>query len=110
MELRQSYTVPSATRQTYEAWVSSSTVIAPTKAMEIHPVVAGHYRLIIETPEFVSRNAGRFLEVEPGQHIRYTWERNGDGETSENRRHIFSGGRGNQSYHHSLRIRENRKS
>lgn len=83
MELCQTYTVPFTPTQTYDAWVSSSTVIAPATAMDIDPVVGGHYRLIMETPEFVSRNEGRFLEVEPGQHIRYTWEWNGDGEISE---------------------------
>ena len=83
MELCQTYTVPFTPMQTYEAWVSSSTVIAPATAMDIDPVVGGQYRLIMETPDFVSRNEGRFLAVEPGRHIRYTWEWNGDGDVSE---------------------------
>lgn len=32
------------------------------------------------SPEFTARNEGKFLVVEEGEHIRYTWERNGDGE------------------------------
>ncbi len=83
MELRQSYLIPFPVRRTYAAWVSSDTVIAPATKMDIDPVVGGHYRLIMESPEFVSRNEGRFLIVEPERHIRYTWEWNGDGEVSE---------------------------
>ena len=83
MELRQSYSVPFPLGRTYAAWVSSDTVIPPATGMDIDPVVGGHYRLIMESPDFVSRNEGRFLVVEPERRLRYTWEWNGDGEVSE---------------------------
>ncbi len=51
--------------------------------MDINPLVGGHYRLIMETPQFTGKNEGEFLAVDPGKHIRYTWEWNGDGEVSE---------------------------
>ena len=51
--------------------------------MDIDPVVDGHYRLIMETPDFAARAEGVFLIVEPEEHIRYTWEWNGDGEVTE---------------------------
>ena len=83
MDLEQSYVAPFTPDDAYAAWVSSDTVIPPATAMEIEPVVGGHYRLIMETPDGVSRNEGRFLAVEPGRHVRYTWEWNGDGEVTE---------------------------
>lgn len=83
MELRKTYTVPYPSEQTYRTWVSSDTVIAPATAMDIKPVVGGHYRLLMEGAEFVGRNEGKFLSVTPGQHVRYTWEWNNDGEVSE---------------------------
>ena len=75
--------IPFPPEQVYAAWVSSDTVIPPATAMDVNPVEGGHYRLIMETPEFVGRNEGRFLAVDPGTHIRYTWEWNRDGEISE---------------------------
>jgi uncharacterized protein YndB with AHSA1/START domain len=83
MRIEQSYDLPFAPDQVYAAWVSSETVIAPATGMDISPVVGGHYRLIMATPEFTGRNEGRFLVVEPGKHLVYTWEWNGDGEVSE---------------------------
>ena len=83
MQIEKSYQLPFPVDKVYSAWVSSETVIAPATAMDIKPVVGGHYRLLMETPEFNSRNEGKFLIVEPGQHVRYTWEWNGDGEVTE---------------------------
>ena len=83
MIIEKTYEIALPPDQVYSAWVSSETVIAPATAMDIKPVVGGHYRLIMETPEFSGRNEGTFLEVEYGKHVRYTWEWNGDGEISE---------------------------
>lgn len=83
MKLNQTYVIPFSVSETYAAWVSSSTVIAPATAMNINPVVGGHYRLIMESSDFVGRNEGKFLIVEPDQRIRYTWEWNSDGEVTE---------------------------
>jgi len=83
MEISKVYQLPFPIEQVYQAWVSSNTVIAPATAMEIDPVVGGHYRLIMQTPEFSGRNEGEFLLVEVGKHVRYTWEWNNDGEVTE---------------------------
>jgi len=83
MEIHVDYKVPFALADVYAAWVSSETVIAPATAMDIHPVVGGHYRLIMETEDFTGRNEGEFLKVEPERRIVYTWEWNGDGEVTE---------------------------
>ncbi len=83
MNIEKVYEIPFPPEQVYAAWVSSETVIPPATAMDINPVEGGHYRLIMETTEFVGRNEGRFLAVDPGTHVRYTWEWNGDGEVSE---------------------------
>jgi uncharacterized protein YndB with AHSA1/START domain len=83
MFIEKTYEIPFAPEVVYAAWVSSDTVIPPATAMDIDPVVGGHYRLIMETPEFVGSNEGKFLVVDAGTHLRYTWEWNGDGEISE---------------------------
>ncbi|MFK7913251.1 MAG: SRPBCC domain-containing protein, partial [Pseudomonadales bacterium] len=67
----------------YAAWVSSATVIAPATAMDIDPRPGGHYRLLMEMPDFTGRNEGIFSIVEPNQRVRYSWEWNGDGEVTE---------------------------
>lgn len=83
MEIHVNYKVPFALSDVYAAWVSSETVIAPATAMDINPVVGGHYRLIMETKEFTGRNEGKFSVVEPERRVVYTWEWNGDGEVTE---------------------------
>ncbi len=62
----------------YRAWVSSDTVIPPATAMDIDPKVGGHYRLIINTPDFKSRCEGVFSVVEPENRIVYSWQWEGD--------------------------------
>ena len=79
----KSYELPFPIARVYDAWVSSDTVISPATSMDIDPVVGGHYRLIMDSPEFSARNEGKFLLVDPGNHVRYTWEWNGDGEVTE---------------------------
>ena len=83
MLIEKTYAVSFPPERVYTAWVSSNTVIAPATAMDIDPVVGGHYRLKMETPGFSGRNEGVFLAVEEGKHVRYNWEWNGDGEISE---------------------------
>lgn len=82
MKIDKTYTIPFALEQVYAAWVSSDTVIPPATRMDIKPVVGGHYRLFMDTPEFQGTNEGEFLSVEPNSHVVYTWEWNGDGEVS----------------------------
>lgn len=83
MDVLKTYDLPFAVETVYAAWVSSGTVIPPATAMDIDPVVDGHYRLLMDTPDGSWRNEGRFLEVEPGRRVKYTWEWNGDGEVTE---------------------------
>ena len=83
LRIEKSYDLPFPPERVYAAWVSSDTVISPATGMDIDPVVGGHYRLIMDTPEYSGRNEGTFLTVEPGKHVRYTWEWNSDGEVTE---------------------------
>ena len=82
MIIEKTYQLPFPPKQVYDAWVSSETVIAPATAMDINPVIGGHYRLIMKMPDFEGRNEGKFLTVNPGKQVVYTWEWNGDGEVS----------------------------
>lgn len=82
MEFSKAYELPYPVEVVYSAWVSSDTVIPPATSMDVRPEVGGHYRLIMEMPDFVGRNEGEFLVVEPGRRVVYTWEWNGDGEVT----------------------------
>lgn len=82
MKIEKRWSLPYPPDQVYDHWVSSDTVIPPATRMEIEPVVGGHYRLIMEGPEFSGRNEGVFEIVEPKQRVRYSWEWNGDGEVT----------------------------
>lgn len=83
MKIDKTYQLPFSPERVYAAWVSSDTVIAPATRMDIDPVVGGHYRLFMDTPEFSTRNEGVFLEVEPPAHLKYTWEWDSDGKVTE---------------------------
>ncbi len=83
MEINVGYKLPFPVADVYEAWVASDTVIPPATKMEIDPVVGGHYRLIMETETFRTKNEGRFSIVEPPHHVRYSWQWEGDDEITE---------------------------
>jgi len=80
MQLEKTYDSNFSIQAVYGAWVSSNTVIPPATRMEVLPEVGGHYRLIMETPDFKGKNEGKFLAVDPGEHVIYRWEWNDDGE------------------------------
>ena len=82
MEIKKAYSIQFPLDKVYRGWVASETAIEPAAAMDINPVVGGHYRLIIEMPDFSSANEGKFELVEPEQHIRYSGEWNHDGEVT----------------------------
>lgn len=82
MEIRKTYTLPYPVSRVFSAWVSSDTVIPPATRMDILPEVGGHYRLIMETPDFTGKNEGSFSIVEENRRLVYTWEWNGDGEVT----------------------------
>ncbi len=67
----------------YAAWISSDTVIPPATAMDIDAKVGGHYRLIIDTPDFKSRCEGTFSVVEPEKCVVYSWQWEGDDEATQ---------------------------
>lgn len=83
MLIEARYQLPFPTPLVYSAWISPSTVIAPATAMDINPVVGGHYRLLIDTPEFKSRAEGTFSDLQTNRHVRYTWEWDNNGEVTE---------------------------
>ena len=82
MKIRKVYDFSFPVEEVYSAWVSSDTVIPPATSMDIKPEVGGHYRLLMETPEFTGKNEGVFQRVEPNSRVTYTWEWNGDGEVT----------------------------
>lgn len=82
MQVEKSFDLPFPLSEVYAAWVSSDTVIPPATKMDILPEVGGHYRLIMDTPDFSMTNEGAFSIVEPEQRVVYTWEWNNDGEVS----------------------------
>jgi len=81
--ISKSYLLPFSPQRVYAAWTSSDTVIPPATSMDIDAKVGGHYRLIMETPDFNARNEGVFSHVSPNQRLTYSWEWNGDGEITE---------------------------
>ncbi len=82
MEIQKTYELPFPIADVYVAWVSSETVIPPATKMDVLPEVGGHYRLLMDTPDFTMTNEGTFSVVEPEQRVVYTWEWNNDGEVS----------------------------
>jgi uncharacterized protein YndB with AHSA1/START domain len=83
MDIEKVYDMPFSPEAVYAAWVSSDTVIPPATAMDINPVVGGHYRLVVKDDQWDTQNEGEFLEVEENKHLRYTWEWNKDGDVTE---------------------------
>lgn len=80
MLIDKTYVLPFSVAQTYAAWVSPDTVIAPATRMEVSPVVGGLYQLFIEGGENNTNCEGLFDIVEPENRLRYTWQWDGDNE------------------------------
>lgn len=83
LQFEKQYELPYSCSRVYSAWISSDTVIPPATAMDIDPVVGGHYRLIMRSPDFEARCEGIFSIVEVDRRVRYTWEWNSDGTVTE---------------------------
>ncbi|MEP3274809.1 MAG: SRPBCC domain-containing protein [Stappiaceae bacterium] len=83
MAIDKTYELPFPLGVVYGAWVSSDTVVPPASRMDIDPVVGGHYKLFVDTPDGVVSCIGKFATVEPQHHLVYSWEWNNDGEVSE---------------------------
>ncbi len=75
--------LPFAPERVYAAWVSSDTVIPPATKMDVQPRVGGHYRLTAQNDTLTMHNEGRFIEVTPNAHLRYTWQWSGPEEVDE---------------------------
>ena len=83
MKIDKIYALPFPPNRVYTAWVCPDTIVPPATRKEINPTVGGHYRLFFETEDRCNRAEGLFFCVEPDRHIRYTWERDRDGEITE---------------------------
>jgi uncharacterized protein YndB with AHSA1/START domain len=83
MKIEKSYNLPFPRNQVFAAWISSETVISPATRMNVDPRVGGHYKLFMETPDFTAKCEGRFSKIVEDEFLQYSWEWNGDGETSE---------------------------
>lgn len=83
MNIDKYYDLPFSTKQVYAAWTCPQTIIPPATRMEIDPTVGGHYRLFIEEEDRCSRAEGLIFAIEPERHVRFTWERDRDGEITE---------------------------
>ena len=83
MNIDKHYELPFPPNRVFDAWVCSETVIPPATSMDINPQIGGHYRLYMEMEDRCSRAEGIFFSVEPGRHVRYTWEWDRDGEITE---------------------------
>lgn len=83
MKIEKACTLPFPVARVYAAWISPATVIPPATRMEIDARVGGHYRLIMDNPDFAARAEGVFRTVEPETRLVYSWQWNGDGEVSE---------------------------
>lgn len=82
MAIDKTFHIPFPLNMVYRAWVSSETVVPPASRMDIDPVVGGHYKLFVDTPDGSVSCIGKFLTVEPEQRLIYSWEWNNDGEVS----------------------------
>ena len=66
--------------QVFDAWVSEETVVPPVSRIEKEVRVGGHYRLFVETPEYIGVMLAEYKEIVPNEKLVYTWEWNNDGE------------------------------
>lgn len=57
----------------YETWIDPGVRVAPIAFMEADVRVGGEVRIVIETGGSQSTMLGRYLEVEPGERLKYTW-------------------------------------
>lgn len=82
MKIEKTYWLAFPASDVFAAWTSSKTVISPATKMLVEPEVGGRYLLFMEDSE-TPANQGRFLEVNPGRSLRYSWEWFGDGKVTE---------------------------
>lgn len=83
MKLDKSWHAPFSVTDVYKAWISPDSVIPPATRLEISATTGGHYRLIIDSPDFAARAGGLFSRVEPDHRLTYSWQWNGTGCVTE---------------------------
>ena len=83
MKIEKTYDLPFAPKRVFDAWICPSTVIAPTTRIDINPTVGGHCRHFVEQDDRCNRAEGLFFAIEQDRRVRYTWERDRDGEITE---------------------------
>ncbi len=83
MQIEKTYDLPYPASDVFTAWLSCDAVVPPATRLDLNPVVGGHIRLFVETPDETSSAEGIFFVVEKDHRIRYTWEWNRDGEITE---------------------------
>lgn len=83
MKIEKHYHLPFGVNQVYAAWISSQTIIPPATRMDINPVIGGHYRLFMDSPEFTAACEGFFAKIIPNELLQYSWEWNNDGDITE---------------------------
>jgi len=83
MKLDKTWQVPFAVADFYNAWISPDSVIPPATRLEISATNGGHYRLIIDSPDFAARAEGLFSRVEANHRLTYSWQWNGTGSVTE---------------------------
>ena len=83
MKIEKTYDLPFPPDRVFDAWICPDTVIAPTTRIDINPTVGGHYRHFLEQEDRCNRAEGLFFTVEQDRRVRYTWERDRDGEITE---------------------------
>jgi uncharacterized protein YndB with AHSA1/START domain len=83
MKIEKTYDLPFPPKRVYDAWICPDTVIPPTTRIDINPTVGGLCRHFVEQEDRCNRAEGLFFAVEPDRRVRYTWERDRDGEITE---------------------------
>ena len=75
----KTYQLPFSIKETYQHWISNDTVVEPAERMNIQPEIGGHYQLIM--PGGMTM-LGTFTEVVPNEKLAYSWNWQGDKETT----------------------------
>ncbi|MEM9105552.1 MAG: SRPBCC domain-containing protein [Pseudomonadota bacterium] len=83
MKIEKTYDLPFPPKRVFDAWICPDTLIAPTTRIDINPTVGGHCRHFQEQEDRCNRSEGLFFAVEQDRRVRYTWERDRDGEITE---------------------------
>ncbi len=82
-DIEKNWTLDFPVERVFAAWTSSETVIPPATAMDIEPRVGGHYRLIVDDPQYRARCEGTFSRFETNRRVSYSWQWEGHEEVTQ---------------------------